>query len=115
MYAKCQIIGRIGNVKKYDGFTRASVAVNRRRSGEDVTDWFEVVFFSKNKEIFDCLSNVVGKLFFIEGQPRSNTKDKIIYWSVAVDRFLILERKGNREDREGGEDAPPAEVEDLPF
>jgi len=99
-----RIIGRLGkspemSYKGADGdkaVTKASVAVDRRRSRDEATDWFNIVAFGQQAEFINQYGDK-GRLVAVEGRMQNNKWEDSDgqtrnWWEVVVDDFQFLDR-----------------------
>ena len=124
MINQCNFIGRLGRdpETRYTQSGKAvasfSIACSEKRSGEESTEWVNVVAWEKLAEI--CGQYLAkGSLVFISGRMQTRKgQDKeggTRYTTEIVAREMkMLDRKGSGGDRNEAHDVPPM-GDDVPF
>lgn len=99
-YNKTQIIGNLGKDPEMqylpDGtaLTKFSVAVNRKKKGEEFVDWYNVVCWRGLAEIAnDYLGK--GSPVFVDGTLESREYEGSIYWDLVARDVIFLGSKGD--------------------
>lgn len=105
--------------------TRFSVAVTeRRKEGEDETEWFNVVSFGQTAENINKYLHK-GSQVFIEGRIKTRRYDKDgkthYITELYADNVQFLDKKGADAGRNENtqnsryQESQPSELEDIPF
>ena len=100
--------------------TRFSVAVTeRRKEGEDETEWFNAVSFGQTAENVNKYLKK-GSQVFIEGRIKTrkyndNAGQTHYITELYADNVQFMDKKGTDSGRSTDTNSRPSEIDDIPF